>query len=42
MRHRAGAFSAKRLMDFLPALEQDIEITVRAARKARGEVSVVA
>ncbi len=42
MRNRAGAFSVERLMDFLTALEQDVEITVRPALKAHGEVSVVA
>ena len=41
MRNRAGAFSVERLMDFLTALGQDIEITVRPTRKAQGEVSVV-
>lgn len=42
MRNRAGAFSVERLMDFLTALGQDIEITVRPTRKPHGEVSVVA
>jgi predicted XRE-type DNA-binding protein len=42
MRNRAGAFSVERLMDFLTALGQDVEITVRPALKRHGEVSVVA
>jgi predicted XRE-type DNA-binding protein len=42
MRNRAGAFSVERLMDFLTALGQDVEITVRPTRKQHGEVSVVA
>ncbi len=41
MRNRAGTFSVERLMDFLTALGQDIEITVRPTRKTQGEVSVV-
>lgn len=42
MRNRAGAFSVERLMDFLTALGQDVEITVRPTRKQHGAVSVVA
>jgi predicted XRE-type DNA-binding protein len=42
MRNRAGAFSVERLIDFLTALGQDIEIIVRPTRKPHGEVSVVA
>jgi predicted XRE-type DNA-binding protein len=42
MRNRAGSFSVERLMDFLTALGQDVEITVRPTRKAQGAVSVVA
>jgi len=42
MRNRSGAFSVERLMDFLTALGQDVEITVRPTRKPHGEVSVVA
>ena len=42
MRNRAGAFSVERLMDFLTALGQDVEIVVRPTRKQHGEVSVVA
>ena len=41
MRNRAGAFSVERLMDFLAALGQDVEITVRPARKEHGSVSIV-
>lgn len=37
---RSGAFSVERLMDFLTALGQDVEITVRPARKVHGEVLV--
>ena len=42
MRNRAGAFSVERLMEFLTALGQDVEIVVRPTRKQHGEVSVVA
>jgi predicted XRE-type DNA-binding protein len=42
MRNRAGVFSVERLMDFLTALGQDVQITVRPTRKAHGEVSVLA
>jgi predicted XRE-type DNA-binding protein len=42
MRNRAGAFSVERLMDFLTALGQDVEIKVRPARKSHGAVSVMA
>jgi predicted XRE-type DNA-binding protein len=41
MRNRAGNFSAERLMEFLTALGQDVEITVRSTRKEQGHVSVV-
>lgn len=41
MRNRAGMFSVERLMDFLKALGQDVEITVKPTRKEHGEVSVV-
>ena len=40
MRNRAGSFSVGRLMEFLTALGQDVEITVRPTRKPHGEVSV--
>lgn len=41
MRNRSGSFSVERLMDFLTALGQDVEITVRRTRKEQGQVSVV-
>lgn len=41
MRNRAGNFSVGRLMEFLMALRQDVEITVRPARKEHGALSVV-
>lgn len=41
MRGHSGNFSVERLMNFLTALGQDIEITVRPTRKEHGEVSVV-
>ena len=41
MRGQSGAFSIERLMDFLTALGQDIEITVKPTRRAQGELSVV-
>ena len=37
MRNRAGNFSVGRLMEFLTALRQDVEITVRPTRKERSE-----
>lgn len=40
MRGRSGSFSVGRLMEFLTALGQDVEITVRPTRKAHGEMSV--
>ena len=40
MRNRSGTFSLERLMDFLTALGQDVEIAVRPTRKEHGEVSV--
>lgn len=40
MRNRSGSFSVERLMEFLTALGQDVEISVRPA-KGHGEVSVV-
>jgi len=42
MRNRAGSFSVERLMDFLTALGQDVEISVKPARGKQGEVSLVA
>jgi predicted XRE-type DNA-binding protein len=41
MRGRSGSFSAGRLMEFLPALGQDVQITVKPARKPPGSVSVI-
>jgi predicted XRE-type DNA-binding protein len=42
MRNRSGSFSVDRLMEFLTALGQDVEIVVRPTRKQHGELSVVA
>lgn len=42
MRNRSGSFSVGRLMEFLTALGQDVEITVRRTRKDQGQLSVVA
>jgi len=42
MRNRAGSFSVERLIDFLTALGQDVEISVKPARGRQGEVSLVA
>jgi predicted XRE-type DNA-binding protein len=41
MRNRFGSFSVERLMEFLVALGQDVEITVRPSRRRHGEVSLV-
>lgn len=41
MRNRAGNFSVGRLMEFLTALQQDVEITVRPTRKEHGALSVI-
>jgi predicted XRE-type DNA-binding protein len=41
MRGQSGNFSTERLMEFLTALGQDVEITVRPASKEHGGVSVV-
>ena len=40
-RNRAGNFSVGRLLDFLTALGQNVEITVKPAHKEQGELSVV-
>ena len=40
-RNRAGNFSVGRLLDFLTALGQNVEITVKPARKEQGELSLV-
>ena len=39
MRGQSGAYSVERLMEFLAALGQDVEITVRPTRKRHGEIS---
>jgi predicted XRE-type DNA-binding protein len=41
MRNRAGNFSVGRLMEFLTALRQDVEITVRPTRKEHGVLTVI-
>ena len=41
MRGQSGNFSVERLMEFLTALGQDVEITVRPTRKGHGGVSLV-
>src|SRR5208337_2881225 len=41
MRGQSGNFSVERLMDFLTALGQDVEITVKPTRREHGEVSLV-
>lgn len=41
MRNRSGSFSVGRLMEFLAALDQDVEIMVRPKRKDNAELSVV-
>jgi predicted XRE-type DNA-binding protein len=41
MRNRAGNFSVGRLIEFLTALGQDVQITVTPTCKARGEMDVV-
>jgi predicted XRE-type DNA-binding protein len=40
MRNRAGTFSVGRLMEFLTALGQDVEVRVRSTRREHGEISV--
>jgi len=40
MRNRAGTFSVGKLMEFLTALGQDVEVKVRPTRKQHGEMSV--
>ena len=42
MRNRSGTFSVGRLIEFLTALGQDVQISVRPTRKRHGEMSVVA
>ncbi len=41
MRGHSGSFSVERLMEFLTALDQDVQITVGPKRRARAEMSVV-
>ena len=41
MRGQSGTFSVERLMDFLTALGNDIEIAVMPTRKERGKMSVL-
>ena len=41
MRGQSGNFSVERLMDFLTALGQDVEITVRPTRREHGELSLI-
>jgi predicted XRE-type DNA-binding protein len=40
MRNRSGNFSVGRLIGFLTALGQDIEISVKPTRKRHGEISI--
>lgn len=40
MNNRAGSFSVGKLMEFLTALGQDVEIKVRPTRHQHGEISV--
>lgn len=39
-RNRGASFSVGRLLEFLRALGQDVEISVSPARKGRGEISL--
>lgn len=41
MRGQSGTYSVERLMEFLTALGQDVQITVRPTRKEHGHLSVV-
>jgi predicted XRE-type DNA-binding protein len=40
-RNRSGNFSLGKLLDFLTALGQNVEISVKPARKEQGELSVM-
>jgi predicted XRE-type DNA-binding protein len=40
-RNRAGNFSVGRLMEFLTALGQDVEVVVKPTRREHGAMSVV-
>lgn len=42
MRNRSGSFSVERLMDFLTALGQDVQLSVKPARTNQGQASVIA
>ena len=41
MRNRSGSFSTERLIEFLAALSNDVEIRVTPSHKERGQVSVI-
>jgi len=41
MRGQSGNFSVERLMDFLTALGQDVEITLKPTRSGHGELSLI-
>jgi predicted XRE-type DNA-binding protein len=41
MRNRSGNFSVGRLIEFLTALGQDVEISIKPTRKRHGEMSAV-
>lgn len=41
MRGQSGNFSVERLMDFLAALGQDVEIMIKPTRKQQGALSVL-
>ena len=41
MRGQSGSFSVERLMEFLTALGQDVQITVKKTRHRNGEISVL-
>lgn len=41
MRGNSGLFSVERLMEFLTALGQDVEISVGPKRRSRSELSVI-
>ena len=41
LRNRSGSFSFERLMGFLTALGQDVEITFRPTQKEHGHMSVI-
>ena len=41
IRNRAGSFSVGRLIDFLTALGQNVEITVTPAREEHGAMSIL-